>query len=170
MKYLKPFRLLESKQEDLWELVSVDDWTHRDSKWGSDLPIDDSDKSRIRVLINSNWAEAPDFKPKYVNWSFNLSTTGNKYQIEMVPDEGYSNKKFLLLIAKTSDEWFFVKEFFYKLMNSRSGEPARTSNTWRQQSYKDVNGNSVYESYYKCDSIEGLLKLIKDRYNHLDKM
>ncbi|MEN6290744.1 MAG: hypothetical protein ABFD07_01840 [Methanobacterium sp.] len=154
MKHLKAFGKLFESNQDLWEQISGSEWASRESKWGKDVPIDDKDKQAIRELVNSNWGTK---KPEYVNWDFNLSFSGGRSEIEICSDEGYGESKILLYVIKTPDEWYLVKEYFYKWHKG-----GKTS-SWRQTNYRDLEGNSVYESYYKCDSIDGLLELIKAR-------
>ena len=150
MKHLKGFGKLFESIESLWEQITGSEWSKRESIWGKDLPITAQDKWTIREFVNRFY----DGEPSY---DFTLSTLGDKVEIEISNDKGYGDSKLLLLVAKTQDEWFLVKEYFYKWY--RGGK----TSSWRQVDYRDINGNKVYESYYKCDTIDGVKELLKAR-------
>jgi hypothetical protein len=155
MKHLRAFKLFESI-ESLWEPITGDDWAQRMSTWVKDLPIDEKDKNVIREFVNRFYDGEP-------NYDFSLHSTGRKVEIEISNDKGYGDSKLLLLVAKTEDEWFLVKEYFYKWHKG-----GKTS-SWRQVDYLDTNGNKVYESYYKCDTIDGLIELLKARIEWVNR-
>lgn len=150
MKHLKAFGKLFESVESLWEPITGYDWAQRESIWGKDLSITAQDKWTIREFVNRFYDGEP-------NYDFTLSSSGDKVEIEISNDKGYGDSKLLLLVAKTQDEWFLVKEYFYKW--HRGGK----TSLWRQVDYPDINGNKVYESYYKCDTIDGLIELLKAR-------
>lgn len=153
MKHLKAFGKLFESIESLWEQITDSEWSNRESVWGKDVQISDSDKRTIREFVNSNWGTK---KPEWVNWDFNLSFSDKVMEIE-IKNNSINTNFLLLLIVKTGDDWYLVKEWFYIWYKVGS----RFS--FRRVSYQDTKGNSVYESYYKCDTIDGVKELLKAR-------
>ena len=147
MKHLRAFKLFESNS-NLWQPITGEEWSQRESIWGKDVPIDEKDKQAIRHFVNTFYKEP--------NWDFSLSSLGDKIEIDIC-NQSKSDFKLLLLVTKTPDEWYLVKEYFYRW--HKGGK----FSSWRQATYKDLEGRSVYESYYKCDTIDGLIELLKAR-------
>lgn len=153
MKHLKAFGKLFESIESLWEQITGSEWSKRESIWGKDVQISDSDKRIIREFVNSNWGTK---KPEWVNWDFNFSFSDKVLEIE-IKNNSINDRKLVLLIVKTGDDWYLAKEWFYRWHKGAS----RFS--FRQVNYQDTKGNSVYESYYKCDTIDGVKELLKAR-------
>jgi hypothetical protein len=98
-----------------------------------------------------------------VNWDFELSSSGNQIEITITNESGIGDKRFQLIINKSPDDWFWVKEYYYIWYQGVN------HGVWRQMTYRNVDNLLTYESYYKCDSIEGLLDLVKSRREFLYK-
>ena len=160
MKYLK---LFESFDDRLWLPVDEREFSQRQSTFGPDVPPSDNDKNAIRGFFHKNWAEPPLYKPKYVNWDFELSSSGNQIEISITNESGIGDKRFQLIINKSPDDWFWVKEYYY------IWHQGVKYSTWRQMTYPNLDNLLTYESYYKCDSMEGLLDLVKCRREFLYK-
>lgn len=69
----------------------------------------------------------------------------------------------MLLVTKTDDEWFMAKESFYKWHKGVQ------SYSYKKDYYSSVEGQLVYESHYKCDTVDGLIQLLKARKDWIDK-
>lgn len=151
MNYLKLFELFDS---ELWSLVDEGEFSQRQSTFGPDVKPTDGDVNQIRKFFKGY---------KNPNWDFGISYSGNQIEITITNESGIGDKRFQLIINKSPDEWFWVKEYFYRW---HQGD---RHSSWRQGSYRDIEGRNVYESYYKCDDIEGLLDLVKSRREFLYK-
>lgn len=150
MKYLVKFN--ESKKDTLWELISDSDWDNRQFRFGNDMTLSSNESTKIRDSINK-------LKRNVDDYSINISVSSSTIDIDIYSKDGYGDTRLQLYTKKMPDNWFFVKEYYYSIEHSK---------TWRQISYIDVDGNSTYESYYKCDDIEGLAKLVNDRRRWLE--
>jgi len=152
MKYLKSFNHLNesSESEILWETITMDDFLRREEVHGKDEGLSNNDVSQIRKAIGY------DGYDYFISGSSILTIEIANY------DSGDDNKKFVEYVKKSPDEWFYVKEFYY------FWHKGKKFNGFRQDSYRPQKGSvSVYESYIKCDSIEGLIQYIKSRREYL---
>jgi hypothetical protein len=152
MRYLKSFNHLNesSESETLWETITMDDYLNRQEIHGEDESFSDIDKDKIRNGI------------RYDGYDYSMS--GDlRLTVEIANhDSGIGTKKLIEYIIKSPDEWFYVKEYYFFW---HKGERTRF---WKQGAYRPQKGSgSVYESYIKCDSLEGLIQYIKSRREYL---
>jgi hypothetical protein len=152
MKYLKSFNHLNesSENEPLWETVTMNDYLRREEVHGKDEDFDDIDKDKIRKGI------------RYGGHDYSMCGFSS-IEIDITNDDnGDGCKRFVEYVKKSPDEWFYVKEFYYFW---HRGE--KTS-SWRQAAYRpQKDSESIYESYIKCDTLEGLIQYIKSRREYL---
>lgn len=151
MKYLK---LFESFDSELWSPVEEEEFSQRQSIFGQDVKPTDGDVNQIRKFFKGY---------KNPNWDFGISYSGNQIEITITNESGIGDKRFQLIINKSPDDWFWVKEYYY------IWHQGVKHSHWRQMTYPNVDNLLTYESYYKCDSIEGLLDLVKSRREFLYK-
>lgn len=154
MRYLKTFESL-SNQENLFELITQEEFLERQEKHGKDIPYvyqNESEKRRLIEFLKSEYQE------NILDYSL---SSGQTLELELSSKD--ANKKFIEIICQSPDEWFYVKEYFYVWYKGQ-----RFSN-WRQVSYKTFeDSESVYESYFKCDSLDGLFEFIKNRRKRIE--
>ena len=143
----------ENVQEQLWEFISMSDYLNRKSTHGLDLSFTEVDKSQIRKSIRND--------------GYDYSMSGiETLEIEITNwDEGDGQKKFVECVKKSPDDWFYVKEYYY------FWHKGDKFSGWRQGSYRPLeDSESFWESYIKCDTIEGLIQFIKSRREYLYKL
>lgn len=147
---LKPIK--ENVQdEQLWEFITQNEFLNRESVHGKDLSFDINDKSKIRSGIKND------------GYDYSVSISDKVIEIEITNyDKSDGNKKFILCILKSPDDWFYCKEYYYYWYRSEK------TSVWRQQPYNpEKESEKIYESYIKCDTIEGLIEYIKSRREYL---
>lgn len=171
MEYLKTYKIFESTSNDLFELITMDEYLNRQDSHGMDIPFSArgpeksrainrfgtttpgiSEETKIRNFLKKEWGE------DILEFSI---TTGMKLELEIGSNLG--DKKFVQLISQSPDEWFYIKEYFYVWYKGER------HSSWRQVSYRTFEDSSnVYESYFKCDSLDGLFELIKNRRKRIE--
>jgi hypothetical protein len=143
----------ENVQEQLWEFITQDEFLNRESIHGKDLPFDTSDKMKIKKGTNY---DGSDYE---VGGSQTLEVEITNY------DNGKGDKRFIEYIKKSPDEWFYLKEFYYEWYHGEK------YSSWRQVPYRpQQDSERVYESWIKCDTLEGLIQFIKSRREYLYKL
>ena len=150
MKHLKLFR--ESfGNEPTWEIVSDLDYVRNKKTKVDWYP---NEIKQVRTTLNSI-DDGLDF-----SMSSSSSVVG---EVEITDyTKGTGNLKFALLPYKTDDEWFYVKEYFYEYVKGVK------YSSWRQMPYRPIKGyEKEYETYYKCDQIEGFIKFLLDRHKYI---
>ena len=108
----------------------------------NDLEFTTSDKLKIRSMVD-------------VGFSYFLDTSNKSVRIKM----SKNGKELRENIYKSDDEWFFVVES-YRLLDR---------NIQRQVRYApQIESELVYESYYKCDQIDGLIEFLNSRRDYFN--
>ena len=160
-----------NSQTDLFELITMNDYLNRQDSHGSDIPFNARGPEKSRA-INRFGTTAPGIseetkirnflKKEYDDDGLDFSvSTGVKLELTMGNHLG--DKKFVQLISQSPDEWFYVKEYFYVWYKGER------HSSWRQVSYRAFeDSENVYESYFKCDSLDGLFEFIKNRKKRLE--
>ncbi len=163
MIYLKAFerfnklKLFESNNSELFELITSDEFLEREDKHGKDIPYVYQNDNEKEMIVNFLKDEYGEF-----TWDYSLSSGQT---LELVIGSKSGGKKFIEIILQSPDEWFYVKEYFY-VWNKGS-----KYSSWRQQAYKTFQDSEfVYESYFRCDSLEGLFEFIKNRKMRIEEL
>jgi hypothetical protein len=151
MRYLKSFNHLNesSESETLWETITKDDYLNRQEIHGEDESFSDIDKDKIRNGI------------RYDGYDYSMS--GDlRLTVEIANhDSGNGTKKLIEYIIKSPDEWFYVKEYYF--FGIKEKEPVFGKKfIFITRYYRDI-----YESFIKCDTLEGLIQYIKSRREYL---
>jgi len=179
MEYLKTYKIFESTSNDLFELITMNEYLDRQDSHGIDIPFSArgpfetgainrfgtktpgiSEETKIRNFLKKEWGD--DIM------EFSIST-GAKLTLEFESNlcaligKKAVDKKFVQLISQSPDEWFYVKEYFYIWYKGER------NSSWRQVSYRTFEDSpNVYESYFKCDSLDGLFEFIRNRRKRIE--
>lgn len=171
MIHLKKYKLFESNNNSLFELITMDNYLNRQDSHGPDIPFNAKgpEKSLATKRFGTTTPGISEehkirnfLKKEYGDDGLDFSvSTGVKLELTMGNHLG--DKKFVQLISQSPDEWFYVKEWFYVWYKGER------HSSWRQVSYRAFeDSEDVYESYFKCDSLDGLFELIKNRRKRLE--
>ncbi len=151
MKYLKKFN--ENKSDMLYEEISDIDYENRTNIHGKDIKFSPDFRLKLyQVGIKDITSCGPFLNEVYLTYFTN--NAGNGYY-------STGDRRFQLIISSSPDEWFYIKEYYLKWIKGIK------YSDWRQSSHP--NDDFKFEKYYKCDTMDGLLSLIKDRYNLINK-
>lgn len=146
MKYLKKFN--ENHSDILYQEIDERDYENRINIHGDD--IDFSPDFRTKLLDQSGLKDITSCGPFiYELYLTNFTNNGGNGKYST------GDRRFRLIITSSPDEWFYVKEYYLKWVKGIK------YSDWRQSPYP--NEDFVFEKYYKCDTIDGLLSLIKNR-------
>lgn len=157
---IREAKKLSEVNSKLYEQISESDFSSRQDKH-SDEPISQNDLLRIRNFVS----EIKDKQGDGFGWDLEMNTKNGGRNLEFNItdyDRGTGHKRFIQSVYKTEDEWFYVKEYYYFWYKSE-----RFSG-WRQKEYKTFkDSQKVYESYFKCDTIDGLFEFLNDRLSYI---
>jgi len=153
MKHLKQFNEhIRIDDSNLYEPITMSQFYSRKEHIGKDEDFTEKEKSQILKINKPDHHDIQVFSgPK----SLEINITNY--------DKGIGNKRFTEIIYKSPDEWFFVMETFY------TWHEGKNSSYWRESFYKRFPEQEelVNNSFFKCDSLEGLIKFIQDRYEYI---
>ena len=155
MKYLKGFSesIMGLDDSQLWEFIDVNIFLERKDKHGADELITERDKEEIIKCCKDT---LKIINPIHINPIQLYSGTDRYLEINILNHVD----KFVETIYKSPDEWFYVSEDYYSRGKNYDGI--------KREPYSPYEGHyPVWVSYYKCDSIDGLIKFIKDRHEYL---
>ncbi len=149
MKHLKLFESFSDGAS--WEITSEATYLKEKKE---KIDWHPTEIKQVRTALNS------------IDDGLDFSMSSNSTSIREVEIEDYSkgtgNLKFTLIPYKTDDEWIYVKEYFYEYVKGEK------YSSWRQMPYRPIKGyERVYETYYKCDQIEGFIKFLLDRHKYI---
>jgi hypothetical protein len=143
----------ESVSEKLFEEIERETFEKREYTHGNNI---DWTKSVEDELISKVGGE----------FRLDLTSVGPKVRDLYITNfkDGEGDKRFQLIITQSPDDWFYVEEKYFEWHKG-----VRFS-SWRQQAYRnDMKSAFRYESFFKCDTIDGLVECINNSRERLYK-
>ena len=136
------------------EIISRNQFINRLYTHGEDEIFNDIDISKIRKVIDN----IQDYS---ITNNFNKSVIN----IEITNFGGSGYRRLSEDIIKSPDEWFYIKEKYY--FWHHKGQHFKN---WKEAIYRtSIDSEASYEFYFKCDTIDGLIKFIQNRRENLYK-
>ena len=146
MKYLKQFEGY-GNESNFYEEITDEQWdqVEEDGKWED---IDSRSVTKLKSVLE----DLSKMNPKYKKIEYSKVENG-AYQIAYVydylqyVDNSTSEEYDEILMGLADDDWWYVYLNYFTWRTSKSG-------------VKYIQGN---RQYYKCDQMEGIFKLLKDK-------